>query len=79
VTPEEARAALDRLRGAALLAQADTDSVVDIVLRFSELCQHIGSQFQAIDLNPLVVRRAGEGAYVVDCLFERMGQPHGTA
>jgi acetyltransferase len=75
----EARRALDSLRGAALLADADVDSVIDVLTRFSELCIDVGSELQAIDMNPLLVRRQGRGACVVDCLFERLESPsYGT-
>ena len=69
VTAEEARGALAHLRGASLLDKADMAALVDAIVRFSELCVDIGSEFQAIDINPLLVRSTG--ACVVDCLFER--------
>lgn len=79
VREAEVHSALARLRGAALLAESDVDAVVDVVLRFSELCVDTGAAFEAIDLNPLVVRRRGQGAVVVDSLFERMEPPHEPA
>ena len=79
VSEGEAWAALDRLRAARLLEQADRRAIVDVLLRFSELCQDLGSQLAAVDLNPLVVRDRGHGACVVDCLFERLGPATGAA
>jgi acetate---CoA ligase (ADP-forming) len=80
VTADETHTMIASLRGAPLLAHADIDALVDVVVRFSELCMDIGSELQAIDLNPLMVRRQGSGVCVVDCLFERMEfSQHGTA
>jgi acyl-CoA synthetase (NDP forming) len=72
VRAEEARGALGRLRGATLLGHADVDAVVDVIVRFSELCLDLGSELQAIDINPVLVRRTGSGVCVVDSLFEKL-------
>jgi acetyltransferase len=70
VTRRDATAALQRLRGAALLEGADVDALVEVVLRFSELCQDVGDWLRAIDINPLIVRPVGQGLTAVDSLFE---------
>ena len=66
----EAAAALERLRGAALLRGADIDALVDALLRFSQLAQEVGDSLRAIDVNPLIVRAVGQGVVAVDTLFE---------
>jgi acetyltransferase len=69
-----ARSMLDRLRGKAILdgtrgqGPADVDAVVDILLKFSQLCLDLKDEVSEIDINPLVVYEAGRGALVVDCL-----------
>jgi acyl-CoA synthetase (NDP forming) len=71
----EARQALTRLRGYPVLqgtrgsGPADVDALVDVLLRFSELCHDLGDIVQEIDVNPLIVAGAGGGACAVDCLI----------
>lgn len=79
VSAEQARAALGRLRAAPLLAQTDLEAVVDVLLRFSELCLDLGPLLRGVDLNPLLVRGAGRGVCAVDCLFEQMEPPNAAA
>jgi acetyltransferase len=75
LTPHDARMLLNRLRGKAILdgvrgsAPADTDAIVDILGRFSQLCVDLRDEVSEIDINPLVVFDEGEGARVVDCLI----------
>src|SRR5260370_15521252 len=69
VSAAEARAALSRLRGAALLEPADIEAVTDVLERFSELCLDLHGAFTEIDLNPLIARSLGQGAVAVDSLF----------
>ncbi len=67
-----ARDMLDRLRGKAILdgargqGPADVDAVVDILLKFSQLCVDLRHEVEEIDINPLLVYE--DGALVVDCL-----------
>ena len=67
-----ARDMLDRLRGKAILegtrgqGPADVDAVVDILLKFSQLCVDLREEVTEIDINPLLVYE--DGALVVDCL-----------
>jgi len=75
ISEVEARAALTRLRGYPILqgtrgaGPADVDAIVDMLLRFSELCLDLGELVQEIDVNPLIVAEAGQGACAVDCLI----------
>jgi acetyltransferase len=71
VSSGEVKAALSRLRGSPLLAETDPAQLVDVVVRFSELCLDLRDEFSAIDLNPLIVRRNGR-VVAVDALFERL-------
>jgi acetyltransferase len=65
ISEAEARQALARLRGSRLFDHA---AIVDVLLRFSELCLDVGDLVQEIDVNPLIVA-AGQGACAVDCLI----------
>ncbi len=75
LTEHDSRAMLGRLRGVAILegtrgaAPADTDAVVDILGRFSQLCLDLRDVVSEIDINPLLVFDRGKGARVVDCLI----------
>ena len=68
-----ARDMLDRLQGKAILdgtrgqGPADVDAIVDILLRFSQLCLDLKDHVAEIDINPLLVYE--DGALVVDCLI----------
>ena len=67
-----ARDMLDRLRGKAILegtrgqGPADVDAIVDVLLKFSQLCVDLRDDVVEIDINPLLVYE--DGALVVDCL-----------
>ncbi|HLI51624.1 MAG TPA: acetate--CoA ligase family protein [Thermomicrobiaceae bacterium] len=68
---------ISSLRGHALLdgsgargrAPADLDAVADLLCRFSRLCLDLRDEVASIDINPLLVFPAGQGARVVDCLI----------
>ena len=66
----EARAVMQRLRAAPLLEGLDVDALVDVLTRFSRLCLDLGPRLTAVDLNPILLGAAGEGAITVDSLFE---------
>jgi acetyltransferase len=70
VTAEDARTALRQLRGAALLEGGDTGALIDAILCFSDLCVDLQDVLHAVDVNPLIVRAAGQGVVAVDSLFE---------
>lgn len=73
----DVEAMLNELKGARILhgfrgqAAADIDAVVEIVLRFSQLCVDLKDEIEEIDINPLLVFDNGKGAKVVDCLMTR--------
>jgi acyl-CoA synthetase (NDP forming) len=52
-------------------AAADIDAVIDIAIRFSQLCVDLKDEIEEIDINPLLVFDNGKGAKVVDCLMTR--------
>jgi acyl-CoA synthetase (NDP forming) len=69
---------LNELKGTKILqgfrgqTPADIAAVVDIVLRFSQLCLDLKDDIAEIDINPLMVFENGKGAQVVDCLMTRL-------
>jgi acetyltransferase len=71
---DEARGMIDALKGAAILKgtrgqkPADLNAVVDVLCKFSRLCLDLRGVVQEIDINPLLVLEAGQGARAVDCL-----------
>jgi acyl-CoA synthetase (NDP forming) len=73
VTSDEAMAALDRLKGRRLLdgfrgrPAPNLDSLCSIISRFSALCATIGTDFAAIDVNPIIAHPSG--AVAVDALM----------
>jgi acyl-CoA synthetase (NDP forming) len=77
VTPEEARAAVLRLRIAPLFAGVrgepalDLDAVCAAVVRLGEGAIACGDEVASIDLNPVLVGATGEGIVIVDALVER--------
>jgi acyl-CoA synthetase (NDP forming) len=72
VSPERARALLAALRCAPLLTGArgrpplDVDAVAETVARVSWLAADLGSRLADLEINPLLVRRRGEGVTAVD-------------
>jgi acetyltransferase len=71
---DAAREMIDALKGAALLKgvrgqkPADLSAIVDVLRKFSQLCLDLRGVVQEIDINPLLVLDAGQGAKAVDCL-----------
>jgi acetyltransferase len=71
----DAVAMLDRLRGKAILEgargaePADIAAIIDIIERFGQLSLDLADLVAEIDINPLIVYSAGQGAKVVDCLI----------
>jgi acetate---CoA ligase (ADP-forming) len=68
---------LTELKGAKILQgfrgepPADIAAVIDIALRFSQLCLDLKDDIAEIDINPLVIFENGQGAKVTDCLMTR--------
>ncbi len=81
VTPEEARRLLDGLRGAKLLhgvrgaPPADIDALVRLVVALGRFAADFADDIEEVDLNPVLVHPAGEGATVVDALIVKRRQP----
>ena len=75
LTEEDVRAALARLRGAAMFhgargsAPVDLDAVVDAVLRFTELVVVAPPSLAEIDINPIRALAVGKGVKALDALF----------
>ncbi|NLU70900.1 acetate--CoA ligase family protein [Streptomyces sp. HNM0574] len=71
---EQAHAMLDELRGRALLdgvrgmPAADTDALVETVLRVQRMALELGDDLAELDINPLVVLPRGQGAVALDAL-----------
>lgn len=72
VSAETAREMLGRLKVHAVLRGVrgrpalDVDAVVDVVVRLGWLAQDLRHRLRELDINPLIVRRRGEGCIVVD-------------
>jgi acyl-CoA synthetase (NDP forming) len=72
VSHERAQALIGALRGAPLLTGArgrpvaDVAAIADAVVRVSWLAVDLGARLGDLEVNPLIVRRRGEGAIAVD-------------
>jgi acetate---CoA ligase (ADP-forming) len=75
VSEADATAAIQRLRGHRILRGVrgqpprDIPALVNLLRRFSNLCDDLGDSVREIDVNPLVVFESGRGACAVDCLI----------
>jgi acetate---CoA ligase (ADP-forming) len=71
---------LAQLKGARVLAgmrgrpAADTEALVDLMLRVSALADALRDHLPELDLNPVVALARGEGVLALDVLF-RLGRP----
>jgi acetyltransferase len=59
------------LKGVRGEPESDIEAVVEILLRFSQLCLDLADEITEIDVNPLMVLEKGKGAVAVDCLMTR--------
>ncbi len=59
------------LRGVRGQPRADIQSVIDILLKISQLASDLRDELEAVELNPLIVLPEGQGAVVVDTLLRR--------
>ncbi|BDG71786.1 acyl-CoA synthetase [Roseomonas fluvialis] len=71
VSAEQARAMIEGLRVAPVLAglrgrPADTGAAADTLSRLSWLAAELGPRLVELDINPLILRAAGQGAIAVD-------------
>jgi acyl-CoA synthetase (NDP forming) len=70
-----ARALLGRLKGAAVLGAfrgappADTDALVELMVRLSLFAADYADEIAEIDLNPVIVHAKGQGVSIVDALI----------
>jgi len=70
-----AGAMLGRLKGAAILAPyrgapaADTDALIDVIVRLSQFAADHADDIAEIDLNPVIVHAKGQGVSIVDALI----------
>ncbi|MFQ5682972.1 MAG: acetate--CoA ligase family protein [Candidatus Binatia bacterium] len=75
INQTEARRALDSLHGRAILAgvrgapPADVEALADMASRLSWLAYDLRGKLNELDLNPVLVLPAGQGAVVVDALI----------
>lgn len=74
VSESDVREMLEELRGVQLLRgvrggpPGDVDALVDLVLRVSEMACDLEGRLSQLDLNPVIVRPAGDGVVAVDVL-----------
>jgi acyl-CoA synthetase (NDP forming) len=70
-----ARALLDRLKGARVLGPfrgsppADTDALIELMVRLSQFAADHADEIAEIDLNPVIVHAKGQGVSIVDALI----------
>ena len=80
LAPSDARAMLARLKGAALLgayrgaSPADTDALVELMVRLGQFAADHADTITEIDLNPVLVHERGKGVSVVDALIVKQKQ-----
>ena len=76
---EEVAAMIGSCRIAALLEGArgrpalDMDALIDLAIAAADLAPGLGADFAGLELNPVGVGRAGEGAWILDATVFRMG------
>jgi acyl-CoA synthetase (NDP forming) len=68
----DAAAMIDELKGAALLnrrqSPADRKALVDVLMKVQRLAIDLSRDLAELDINPLLVRPAGQGAVALDAL-----------
>ena len=76
-----AAALLGRLKGAAILGPyrgkpaADTDALIDVIVRLSHFAADHADNIAEIDLNPVIVHAKGQGVSIVDALIVKQARP----
>ncbi|HSS11051.1 MAG TPA: acetate--CoA ligase family protein, partial [Acidimicrobiales bacterium] len=67
----DADAMIDDLKGAALLKQvgADRKALADVLMKVQRLAVDLSQDVAELDINPLLVRPAGQGAVALDALI----------
>jgi acetate---CoA ligase (ADP-forming) len=80
-----ARALLSRLKGAQIFdafrgaPPADTDALVELIVRLSQFAARHADEIQEIDLNPVIVHAKGQGVSIVDALIVKQQQTQSRA
>jgi acyl-CoA synthetase (NDP forming) len=81
-----AAALLGRLKGAAILgpyrgmAAADSDALIDVIVKLSHFAADHADDIAEIDLNPVIVHPQGQGVSIVDALIVKQArQPQRSA
>jgi acetate---CoA ligase (ADP-forming) len=75
----QARALIGRLKGAPMFGRyrgqppADIEALSSLIVRLSQFAYDHAEEISAIDLNPVIVHRAGDGVSVVDALITKRG------
>lgn len=70
----DAEAMIKEIKGNRLLkpfrgmGEADTEAIVDAIMKLSRLAEDLGDMISEVDINPLVVFEKGDGAKAVDAL-----------
>jgi acyl-CoA synthetase (NDP forming) len=76
-----AAATLSRLKGAAILGPyrgmpaADTEALIDVIVRLSYFAADHADDIAEIDLNPVIVHDKGNGVSLVDALIVKQARP----
>jgi acyl-CoA synthetase (NDP forming) len=76
-----ARALLGRLKGAQVLGAfrgsppADTDALIELIVRLSQFAADHADEIAEIDLNPVIVHAKGQGVSIVDALIVKQQPP----
>ncbi|MBI2861029.1 MAG: acetate--CoA ligase family protein [Chloroflexi bacterium] len=79
ITRRDAVEMLAEIKGSPILKgvrgrpPADTETIIDILLKISSLVADLGDDIAEIDLNPIIVFEQGKGARVVDALVIKKG------
>ncbi|MDT3444205.1 MULTISPECIES: acetate--CoA ligase family protein [unclassified Pseudofrankia] len=63
------------LRGTRGRPAGDIDALVDVILRLQSLALDLGDAISELDINPILVRPAGQGVVAVDALVVPTRQP----
>jgi acetyltransferase len=77
LTRDDALAMIHRVKGAPILLGArgrpagDVEALAEFLVRLSQFAIANAGRFRALDLNPIIVKRAGEGVVAVDIAVDR--------
>jgi hypothetical protein len=76
LTHDDALAMIHRTKGAKLLMGArgrprgDIEALAELLVRLGDFAVANAGRFRAVDLNPIIVKLAGEGVVAVDIAIE---------